>query len=612
MTDFEEAMGLPGLDDVFNRYFHLIDRILPHPTRKEEDVSDVLYTGLQDLVHIAPQAALPLQEFLRACDKFRSQQYALDPERIYTDMKNTWLHLVLLDTGWRDAVQHLLSYNLPSDLDKAEFIRLKPVAQKQPPSFTVEIKEKIQSVDDRKYALFETHLKKPFHLRTSYDVDHQIITVMENKPLMCNLAQHEGEELLHGKVPRWLRFLLESDVVEVIYIEYPVRSISVLAPRDVIAGILAIPSCPVEWRSNKTDSITHALQQVTQCLELGDGPFHVLLTRNVEEWFPFLNHYLSDIKARVCGMQKKCPSIKEDGTDILSHTFTRCLSLQQEGISRGHSEYEMLGHLFSKSNGADEREKEEHLIPHQIFVTEVSPRLGEELLVKIGDTEYLDCVVKELETIGISVVKRLQEFRDPETPELKKKKTMLGEMFGGLLALDENKSAGEYVAEFRRKGIQTWLDLSKAVIQITVRNLHVLREMFRMAVGRTSRVHARHWNWMRQNDANPNMAEQAFRYFLSLAITNQDRKVRELAMSGLLYLFYPLDAVADQELLGILDDEIAAAKVIRDLPESIEPPAEISKWALNCHANADQCLDMNIQERIEIHLRQYLSLLEEL
>lgn len=581
---------IPGLPRTFNVYFDAIDRILPNSTRNEVGTVDILNKALGSRTAINEEIIKCVHGFVSACEHLRKQQFCLDKGKRYSDLENNWLSILLLGNEWYKAVRYLLDLELPTILSSAIAIRLKPITQKELPRLTITLIRQFHGIGEAEYKFFEQHIKTRFALTSTYNSAAKEISILNRN--VCDVGKAvDAEGLLNGKVPLWIQRLLEWGVVEEVLIEYPIQKRGVDTASSVIGSLLAWPNCPVKWRAKNTSELDEAFKEAQNILEVGNGPYHIMLTECTEEWLPFLYHYASriadevryltgeslpDDKAPVSLAIGKDSASQEIGVTLLDFTLTRRLSLVPLKIERIESEYERPPFLIS----CIDNEGAEILTTKHTYRLEVSPSIGENILQRIGMVEYLDTVVAAFLAHGEKLQDAIKSIEQSD-----KKKLPPIELNG-----------------IQRPAIGSPAELCCATLALIGQHLMAVHELHNNV--RVSWRQNTPWTWLFDFPIDPLPEQVAFQHLVKLLISCKEVTTRTKVLAGILYVLNPADAVEDSGPAGLCDDNFVMAKILRELPEK-EVPEQLLTWAVSVCGNADGCMESSLQENVMNMLNNY-------
>lgn len=584
------VLALPGLVHAFNVYLEAIDSIIPNSTRNVAGTVDILNRAQSVPSVMHDDAIRSVNGFISACEHLRKQQFCLDVGKRYTDLESCWLSILLLGNEWDKAVRYLLDLELPAVLTCAKEIRLRPIVQKDSPSFIISLATKFSGIGEAEYLFFEQHIKSRFSLISTYNLDGKEITIRNRN--ICDAGEGpDSDGLLNGKVPLWLKRLLEWGVVEEITINYPIQKRKIDTASSVIGSLVAWPNCPVEWRVNNSVVLDEAFKKAQHLLEVGNGPFYTILTQGTEEWLPFLYHYASKVAGevklladqRILGAENEfvSPATQSDVVSLVDYSLARRLSLVSTKIERIESEYEKPPYLFSRvSDGTAEI-----LITKETFLIEVSPNMGGTILCRIGMVEYLDAVIACL----LDHEQKVQET---------------------IRALDQSDKCDPPLIELngiQRLSIGTSEEFCCATLTLVRQHIVAIRRLYKNVS-----VHLRQnvpWSWLLESPIDPLPEHEVFRHFLKLAIRSENVTTRIRALASILYVLNPSDAVTDTEPVGLCDDNYAMAMILRELPAQ-EISDQFRNWAITVCGNADGYMENSLQENIMSMLTHYIEQIE--
>jgi uncharacterized membrane protein YkvA (DUF1232 family) len=570
-----------GLSVDFCRYLGLLDRALPKESRANDDIVAVLYASLPGVTKISPDAAKSLEAFLAACCRFRDQQFGPDSTRHCEDLKDVWLPIVVLGGDWQATTEELLSITMHPKAGKATYLTFKPVRHNEPPSFTVGI-EPVIKLNEQSFDSFVAQVKKPFRLRTTYDVDEQKLEVKGKTRVESKVEPKEGERFLAGDIPRWLELLLDWSAVRDIEIAYPYQPVQIAGVRDAIVSMVVLPGYPPQWRNA---DMSACLRELTGKLDIGDQScLHMMLGQRAPEFYPLLDRYVGQLlegDRLLFGSNVGCDKTKvAKVTEYSDHFLARHISLAKNAELRAENQYAHLAQLFEST--ADGKGI---ATPKRAFTIERG-RLGSTLFARIGSLEYLDWAVRQLVVIGETACKKCQSTSSTNS-----------EVPNGSAPARWFGSADESSEEIRRQAVTTCNSLAKAAIGIVVNNLEIIRSFFEHLDDQSGKLGESLWRWLRSPADD---CDEACRLLVRDLLTTDDRDTREKVLAALLYLFDRKDVIPDDyDEIGLVDDRWAIATAVQEVKSE---PSNIKKWARKELDTADGRLTPELQDLIRSRL----------
>ncbi len=647
---------LPGLTDRYNRAASVIGRALPQPERTDDPFMLLVHSLEAAAQGPNAGAVAPLIDYIRACEEFDAAEYGPPPAYAGTSLRELWLPLLFLGDGWRDYVEAVLG--IPAKhwdgADRADAIVLRPVTVRDPCALKVRLREAVPGVKVDQFKEFERSVKGPFGLRTRYVRQNERLEFLDGASRILTATAPDTVAMISGKLPPWLAFLLGIDAVERIELSYPHEAGPTL--RSHIAGVVALPSCPVS-ASNSDEAATELLSSCHTWLgitlprkALGQAVF-VAMTSQGEEWYRLLDCYLRHVHGLVrhaCGFPEASDGAEEPAAaqqDLEMLVLRRRIALPPGADLRRDSEFTHLRSAFGFSTDQDGKG-----VLHSNLAISSPTSFLDAMQERIGDLAFLKAVATNLRTRCERLMERdgsqaepsdqepdaASEPTETHSPAVSSTRTgqsgsgnaprsipalaQLSEAFAGLgfamsaVRGEPGPASPAPIPSASARQAAAMSTFLSALLQSTMgvfrQNLDIAIEVLTcFELSRTASPLAAALRDVRTCGETSDISK-VLGYLLRCGVHGRTPRERSLALAGVVYMLDPNDTVPDDGPSGFHDDEFGAAVTLRLLENAgTELPGELSDWALDRSSEIDSYLTQDVQEAVMQTVEQYVAFL---
>ena len=179
-----------------------------------------------------------------------------------------------------------------------------------------------------------------------------------------------------------------------------------------------------------------------------------------------------------------------------------------------------------------------------------------------------------------------------------------GEKIQGTIGGFDQSLPSVELNDVQRPSIGTTAELCCATLSLISQHLKAIHGLYhdvRVTWGQNTP-----WSWLIDSTTDPLPEQEAFQHFIKLVTKSKEVSTRIKALTGILYVLNPLDAVEDTEPAGLCDDNFVMATILRELPEQ-EVPEPLRAWAITVCSNADGCMERSLQESVLSMLKNYVE-----
>lgn len=581
-------MTLPYLDDHFNNTYSFLKYALPDLTNKNNIYSKLIFQVLNDLQNIDIESYKCFNSLLSAVTEFYNTNFSLNVTEKFTDLKCTWLPILIVGSEWNTILYHLLEFNFHHKFSYAQSIRLSPTAQRKPVTVSFTLKNTITNVDSDHFKLFANYIKEDFDIPIEYDVDKEIIYLpgknnftisTENFPNLSNI--------LFGQLPHWIEFLLDMNAFFFIDITYPIRKIDATPFKNIIKSILILPKHNSNfWFCNTSNSLNQSINAIYDLLHIPRCSIFVFILSALEyEWYPFIDAYINKLFVNNKDLlQANSPSeLSKESYKYLENLLSRVILLVKTCDIRKNATFNYLPLLFKQSN------EESGLLVKNYFTYDNN--ITNILHNNISNLEYLHSFIALMNS-------RIDSFIDKFT----NKQLDEGVNRSSIVVKGNSKKD---LLHFKSVSIRSVNSLLNLLVLNIKNNLSLIDKIINTLLGlqKSSRLFFKD-NFFNISSGNP-LDKKALLFLFSALLSSDSKSVRATSLSAILYALNPYDIIYDVSNNGLYDDYYAISLAINELSKYLSIPDDIQKWAEDYVYNIDSKLELHIQKTIKEHLDLY-------
>lgn len=649
--------ALTGLPSYYNQAAVMFAKTLPQQSLSDDPLMQLLQALDSVEKGALAQSLSPLRGFIQSSESLLASEYGPIARFTGTSLKDLWLPIIFLGRNWSFSVESLLGIPAKSwdHVNRVQSIVFLPITQRENPRLRVRLYKEILGVSRSDYKEFESCIKIPFGLRTTYKGTENCIGFIDNKSQIIEANNEDAERMLIGNIPTWLALLLKWDAVEQIELNYrhePGEDIY-----QQISSIVVIPECPSGARMSSSEASAF-LDNCFDWLGVVDSrarvPASVLIVQTVvgEEWYQMLNVYgerLGKFLSNECGFKvnlenKDLPKIN---LDLYQSIIQRHLIFQPESDLRD-GEFNWLAPLFEfETDDAKGRIFDCYSWPNKIDLSDLIKN-------RIGNTGFLIKILESLKDhchqfLENNVHEQLNQINPPDLvidyAENNQKEFLpssstdssyrqkpaelidkLGEKILDLIARSGNeifesdfgKTSKPVTTSLESKNIQEHLNVMNALssfmfrsmLGVFCRNLDIGLEVIRLIDSYVNYPASSNVFIGLADKKESSNFSKAIAFLLHSAVyADSDEKRRE-ALAGALYVFDANATAPERGPDGVADDEFCVATTLVALEEKgLFTPEEISSWAFEYKANIDVIMSSDKQRQVCSTVERYSSFL---